>query len=317
MRKFILKILIIFAITLVISYPLDVFISTNLKKSSHIASDEFSTWNAIIDGNLNSEMYIYGSSRGCFHFNPIIIEDSLGMPVYNLGINGHTFNIEYLRHKLALKYNKSPKYIILSLEPSALSKGNLFNQDQFLPYMLWDRTFYKYMSKFKGFVFLDYTIPLIRYYGNLKMINEAIRMYLNPKVNNNKIRIKGYEGKDMVWSSDFDNAKKRLKEYEIEIDNSTYDLFLQFLKECQQQNIKVILVYSPIYIDGQKFIKNQNDIIKIYQNIANEYNLEYLDYTQDSICYNKNYFYNAMHLNKTGAEIFTKNISHILKEKLN
>ena len=35
-----------------------------------------------------------------------------------------------------------------------------------------------------------------------------------------------------------------------------------------------------------------------------------LNYTYDPISYDTNFFYNATHLNKTGAELFTRKLAH-------
>lgn len=80
-----------------------------------------------------------------------------------------------------------------------------------------------------------------------------------------------------------------------------------------KQNIKLILVYSPEYIDGQKYVQNRVDIIKIFEDFSKKYNLTYLDYSNDPMCNDKDYFYNASHLNEKGSILFSKKIGNDLK----
>ena len=220
--------------------------------------------------------------------------------------------MQYLRHLLALENNSKPKVIIHSVDIGTLQKGRMYNPDQFLPYMLWNKTFYDYMSMYDGYSYFDYKIPLIRYYGKLEAIKTAIKM--SSHQSNEVQRIKGYLGNDNSWNNDFDNAKKSMKKYVSLPDSLTLSLFDNYLAECKKNKIDVILVYSPYYIEGQEFIKNQSEIINIYEMLAQKYDFMFLDFTKDEICFDKKYFYNTSHMNKTGAELFTKKLCNQIKE---
>jgi len=316
MKKFLLKILIFLLPIILLGYFVDLFISTNLRKSNLYAQKEYPTWNAILEGKLDANILIYGSSRAWVHFDPKIIEDSLQQPAYNLGIDGHTFNMQYLRHLLTLENNPKPKLIIHSIDIGTLEKGNLYNADQFLPYMLWDKTFYEYLSKYKGFTYLDFKIPLMRYYGKWDAIRTSIEMLIIPRINQPQ-RIRGYQGQNKTWNQDLDKAREKMTKYVIKFDKPSAILFDQYLKECKEQQIEVILVYPPIYIEGQEFIANQDEIIQGFQAFADKYDFMFLDYSDDELCLNKDYFYNASHMNKTGAELFTKKLCTEIKKQEN
>ena len=47
----------------------------------------------------------------------------------------------------------------------------------------------------------------------------------------------------------------------------------------------------------------------MFMQIANDYGLPYLDYTYDELSYDTAYFYNTMHLNKTGADLFSRKVA--------
>lgn len=294
---------------ILISFYADNYISENLKKSNSFAEKEYSTWNAIIDGKVNSDIVIYGSSRAWKHINPTMINKSLNVSTYNLGIDGHNFWLQYLRHSLLLENNTRPKLIILSLDVFTLQKvDDLYNLEQFLPYMLWNTKIKDATISYNGYNLMDYNIPLIRYFGRGNAIQTSM------KGKSQVERIKGYQGQNQQWNNDFDKAKSVMKNYEKSLDTASIILFEKFLKECRNKKIKIIFVYSPEYIKGQKFIKNRSQIISLYKKMSNKYNIPFYNYSNDPLCFKKKYFYNATHLNKTGAEIFTKKLIDSLKK---
>ncbi|POY39995.1 hypothetical protein C3L50_09210 [Flavobacterium alvei] len=312
MKKFIKQILLFLLPIVLISFYADNYISTNLKKSNSFAVKEYSTWNAIIDGQINSKIVIYGSSRAWVHINPKMIGDALNVSTYNLGIDGHNFWLQYLRHSLLLENNTNPQIIIFSLDVFTLQKvKDLYNSDQFLPYMLWNDKIRNATISYNGFKSIDYEIPLIRYFGRQNAIQTA---FLVKKTNNEVERIKGYQGQDRQWNLDFDKAKKTMKNYERELDSSSIVLFEHFLNECKSKKIKLLFVYSPEYIEGQKFVKNRGVIISLYEKYSKKYDIPFYNYSNDPLSYQKKYFYNASHLNKTGAELFTKKLIDSLKK---
>src|SRR5688572_30478180 len=130
--KVFLKQLILFLLPIAVSaYFIDRAISLNLKRSNTHAYKEYPTWNSILNGTVNSEIVIYGDSRAWVQIDPSMIGSALNTGAYNLGIDGHNFWMQYLRHSLLLKNNVKPKLIIHSIDAFTLQKReDLFNPDQ-------------------------------------------------------------------------------------------------------------------------------------------------------------------------------------------
>lgn len=314
MRKFIINISLFFLPFILLAYPLDKFLSNNLRKSNLIAVKEYPVWNAIFDSKVNSDIVIYGSSRAWVHIDAPMIQDSLKIRTYNLGIDGHNFWLQNLRHRLLLKFNKKPELIIYSVDIFTLQKrGDLYNKEQFLPYMLWDKDIERSTISYNGFNIPDYYVPLLRYYGKYDHIREAFRLKLKPQ-NNAPTRKNGYEGQLATWNDDFDKAKVGIEKYTANLDTASVRLFEAFLKNAISQKIKVALIYTPEYIEGQEFTKNRNEIINIYKSLGIKYDIPFYDFSNDSMVYDKKYFYNAEHLNKSGAELLTKELIDTLKK---
>lgn len=313
MKKFIRKSTTFSLILIILAVLIDKAVSYYLKQSNQYMG-EFEVWNDIYDGNATCDIAIYGSSRAWVQFSPQILTDSLNESVYNLGIDGHNFWLQYLRHLEYLKHNPKPKAILMSIDIFSLQKRkDLYQMDQFLPYMLWNKDIRKLTSSYEGFNSADYYFPLVRYYGKNKVLSTCISVILNND-GNTEYRNHGYRAMDKPWNNDFDKAKETMKGYEIDLDSASINLFSEFILECKKSNIELVLVYAPEYIEGQKFVLNRSDILNIYADLANQHNLLFLDYSNSKISFNKSLFYNTQHLNAKGATLFTKILAGDLKK---
>ena len=303
MKTFLKKLILFLLPLLLIAYGFDSFLSAILKKSNSFADGEYPVWNDLYGGKINSDVVIYGSSRALKHIDPAAISDRLRTTAYNLGVNGHSFKSQYFRHSLLLKYNKKPKIIIQTLDVTSFEKNSdLYNPDQFLPYMLNNKEMKQ--AIYNGFHPVDYKLPLIRYYGKKEAIIEICKLLLRPG-SNKPMRIKGYRPRDLNWNNDLMSAQQELGSFEVISDSLIINLFERYLNECNREKIQIIFVYTPEYIEGQKFVINRSDIMALYYQLSKKYDIPFCDYSNDSLSFHKEYFYNSGHLNKVGAELFT------------
>jgi len=313
MKKFLIQFFLFLLPMVLLAYGADIFISTNLKKSNKFVKGEYTTWNDLYNNNVNSKVLIMGSSRAWVHIDAKMIGDSLHTSAYNLGIDGHNFWMQEYRRILAMRQSVKPKVIIQSIDVFTLEKrADLFYPEQFLPYMLGNHELEKVTESFIGFTHPDFEVPMLRYYGKGKAIIEGVRMALQGE--NPPTRIRGFEGHEESWNNDFENAKAQMGSYTVKLDPATVKIFENYLRECQRQNIKVIFVYSPEYIEGQNFIANRTAMMGVYKRWAQKYNIPFFDYSNDPISFEKKYFYNALHMNKPGAEYFTYKFIQDLKK---
>lgn len=314
MRSFLFKILTFTAICLLSFLGLDNVISYHLRKDSIYATGQALTWDRIIHSDIKYDIYVYGSSRARNHMHPQIISDSLGMSCFNFGIDGHNFDIQHLRHELLIKHNPKPKIIIHSLDAFTLRKRKgLFMRNQFLPHALSERSYCRVMSDFEGFHLLDYYIPLIRYHGRNYALKTAYSNFRN-KIPVWTDRINGYKPKG---PDSLQIGVVEKQPYEInDLDETTIQLFESYIKSCTEMGIELILVYTPEYKVYQSNLSNRDDILGIYRNLADKYNIEFWDYSDDAICDNADYFFNNLHLNTAGTELFSAQLSSRIKAYL-
>ncbi|WP_299767275.1 hypothetical protein [uncultured Dokdonia sp.] len=313
MRKFLLKLAYLILPLVALSYPLDYLISNALKED-HGVHGEYEVWNAIYENKIDGDIAIYGSSRAWVQINPEILETHLGKKVYNFGVDGHNFRIQYLRHLEYIKHNKKPHHIIVSVDAFTLQKReDLYNQEQFLPYMLWNKNITEYTSSYKGFSKADYYIPFVRYAGRIATIKKANSYLLYPEEDTTNFRQKGFRSFDLQWDASVDSLLASEKKYTIQFHSETRTLLEYFVQECQRDGITVTFVYAPEYIAGQHYVVNREEAMTMYRDIAQKYSLVFLDYSNDELSFKKDFFYNASHLNTEGAQLFTEKLAQDLK----
>ena len=291
---------------------MDVFVST-LFRNIHVAPGDIEVWNDIYESNIECDLAIYGSSRAWVHIDPKIIQDSLNFRAYNFGIDGHNFWLQYLRHREYFKNNKAPKIIVLAVDVFSLQKGlDLYEKSQFLPYMLWNKTILEGTKSYHGFNPWDFYVPLIRYFDDRDTFLELMNNYLL-SVQSSNYRENGFRAIDVEWNEDFRMAKSKMNSYHAKIDPASKRLFERFINDCKTRGVQLILTYTPEYIEGQKFISNRSEIVDLFTEYSIKNDLVFLDYSTDSICLDKNNFYNTMHLNSRGSKKFSQKLASDLK----
>ena len=310
MRRFFFKLATFFIPAFLIAYSLDLYISNSFKKTN-MAFGEYEVWNDIYNGNVNADIAIFGSSRAWLHFNPKLFESRLNKSTYNLGLDGHNFWLQYLRYKEYFKFNKHPETIIYSVDVFSLRKRkDLYNKKQFLPYMLWNYDIYKFTRSYDGFSIGDYFVPLLRYFGNVRVKDFKKILSANE---NKKYRCQGFKGMDLKWDNESNDKVVNNQEYFVDVDTASIILFKSFIKDLKAENINILFVYSPEYIGGQNIFKNRNEMIGMFTQLAKEFEVPFLDYSDSIISSDRKLFYNNLHLTKEGADLFTNNIIDYLE----
>lgn len=306
MKKFIKRLALFCLPILILAYPADLFISNGLRNSTY-SDGEIEIWNDLYNGDLQAKHLFYGSSRAWVHFSPAVMEEETGVPFYNLGMDAHNFYMQHLRHEEMLKHNPKPELIVLGLDMGSLEKRpDLYNKNMLLPFMLWNKAIADAALTYKGFTKADFMIPLYRYFGEFEAVKSGLKYCIQP---DDRFRYRGYKGRDEEWNSDLDKAKAEIGTYTVNLDSLSVELFEEFLVQTKADSIPVVLVYTPEYIEGQGFVSNRKEIMKMYQDYSEEYDVPFLDYSQDSISYHKEFFYNTMHMNRKGSELFTEKLA--------
>lgn len=307
MKTFVVKISFFLIPIFLLAYPIDLIISKNLAKSETHAQFEYHTWNDIYNENIDDSLIFIGNSRSRSQISPFIIEKTTGISAYNMGMDGQQFELQYLRWK-EYKKNNAPKYVVSIVDIFFLSENaGIYNHEQFLPYALNNKNYENYLLNKNTFDYLDFKIPLIRYYGEQQSIITSLKNCFKQSYRGSTS--KGYYPSEEKWN---DN---NTTPYNVEIQPRIKDIYLKFIKECKNEGIKIIMVYPPEYISSDKIILNKSSIIDSLKAIATQNNLNFIDFSKCSLNKDQTKFYNYTHLNKKGAEIFSSMLGDSLKIK--
>ncbi|GHT19047.1 hypothetical protein AGMMS4957_02480 [Bacteroidia bacterium] len=304
MKKFLIKVSVYIVLLIAGAFTLQYILEKKIKQ----VNLDGQTWN-IFSSKISSDVIISGNSRAADDFSPQILDSVLHINSYNFGMHGQPFPVQLVRFKLFEKYNQKPKLIIHSVDFFTLSQGYRFNMRQFSPYLHEDLL--RDGLRKMGATEAELNIPLWFYASGWRLILEVFTRPSTPDFGH-----KGYVEKDLNWDgAKFDKvlsgdslAAKREPE--------VVALFDSYLSYCKENDIQVILVYTPQYIKATEFTKNWDGEMQLYHDFAKKYDIPFLDYTHDAICNDITYFYNATHLNKKGAELFTLKLANDIKKNL-
>jgi len=305
-KKFFLKSFLFVIILLGCSYGLDFAISNGL---SNMQDYRFQSWNDVIQSEVNADIIVNGNSRGLSHFNVEILEEVLNCNAYNLSIGGHPFNIQNMKYNFYLEHNKPPSVIIQNVDFLTINSAQVIGheREQVFPY-IFDSFLQTHLHDF-GFSKMELYLPLIRYFGYQMVIKNGLLQFLKLRNYNSHPSYKGFYPEKGQWNP---TELNRLEDITFETDTAAAKLFEQYLTDCKKNEIKVILVNSPVYYRAMNKVSNRDSMTDYFQDISTKNGHIYLDYTKDDICLDSTNFSVSVHLNEKGAAKFTRKLANDL-----
>lgn len=302
MKSFLLKSLLFFVVFFVLEKSLLLIRNTAPERELDKRLEQ------ILTGKINADIIVMGSSRGARDIIASSIADSLHTTAYNLSYPGSNILFhEYLLEKLLQFENKKPKLIILAADdPAELSLDNTIN-------FRFDRLY-----------------PLVKY--------EDVRKTLVEKGEKDKIlsqlfvvhqlglanfdfRKKHFDSQDTLLADGSMPISFRSNKFKPSFSNKykTYDPAIEdsnkvkslthFLGLCKENNIRVLMALAPNFGNPTQGFKQR------MEGYANPFNSDVMIYdTTNTIYKNEQYYFDAGHLTKSGAVVFTGEIIDYVKE---
>lgn len=311
MKKFLFKTLLYILLIFSLFGMLVTITNSGLRRSEF---GNLKEWRELLEGKINADVLIQGSSRAWVQYNPTIIDTVLSTNSFNLGMDGAPFDIQYLRFKAYLENNKAPKLIIQNVDLDLLdTQEEFFQKYQFLPFL--NNKYFENLLKNQELIsFTDIYFPFMRYLGQPKAVQIGFSEYLGITHYQTE-KYKGYAARHDSWDdSKFEQRKKRGKG-NWKVNAEARRLFQHFIDECKDKNIKLVLVFAPIYYEITDLVVDFEASKQLYTSIANQNNITFLDYSLCEISYNKKFFYNMTHLNSMGSDLFSSKVCKDLQTK--
>lgn len=306
MKKFLSRFLIFCIILYLLGLGVDWCLSRPFKK---LESSPFGNWNDIYQKEMKNDILIMGTSRAYVQINPRILDSILQMSSYNLGCNGRTVDSQIEKYKIYRHRQKyKPQLILYELYPGSLDTSNGYEKIQYLPYLqdpyIWWQT-----RKTDHFSFADCFIPCWRYLDYKEDLRSVYKKDYFYKQAQHTL-YKGFVDYDKPWDG---SALAKIDTIHYLKNPNILKQFEAFLDDCHKEHIQVVFVLAPYYIEATKKIYDLDGMFKMYQDLADKHNCLMLNYFDDTLCYDTAYFYNATHLNRTGATLFSIQLAEDVK----
>ena len=301
MKKYFIKI-ILFAIIIVIS---DVLCGYFFRYWFHnIQSGAIGRTN-YIDEQLDEDILIFGSSRAEYHYNPLLISDSLQMTCYNCGASGYGILAAYGRLSI-IKERHQPKVII-------------FDTSRDFDIIIEDN------NKYIGLLKKDYEKGNIAELFNdidskqkYKMLSQMYR-YNSDFNHNPKSIFKPFHGR---YTSDSLHGFLQLKD---DFDSMKIDpSFMRCEGEIDTLKIKYINKFIDLAEGSQLFFVSSpiwygmpSEHLAPIKEICKRRNVPFIDFSNDTkYVHNNAFFKDGKHLNDRGSDEFTKDFVKTIRPLL-
>lgn len=293
MKKFLIHSVVFAAILWVFAIIADIYVSNNLR---HSKERKYAAWNGIYNDTTYYDLVINGSSRAWVQYDPHILDSILHLNTYNFGIDGSAINRQIIKYHKYCELHGQPKYLLQNIDIFTMARTFGYEREQFFPYFFYDKDLLLKADKYEHFTLLEKYIPYYRYIG-IDLYDWDAGLY------------KGYCGQDKAWDG---SMFSQMDTVQVSSDSSMLRLFDDFLTEQAHLGTRVILVYSPIYHGVIDKCPDTGKMYTMYDSLAIKHHLSILNYIEMPLCYDTAYFYNATHLNRQGAEIFTTRLAQDL-----
>lgn len=234
----------------------------------------------------NVDILFLGSSRSYRHYD-IRFFRKKGIKSFNLGTGGMTF----LQAEILLNRHidwLNPKLIIFDVYPSMMGSDGIESSLRLINHSKPDKYFFK----------------LFWHQKNLKVFNSLIfSLYRNMiydlgDIENHKRNGHTYVSGGFVESK-VNNSKSISKDtLEFNIRDFQLQSFKNIKKFLYQKKTSVIFIQSPMH-KGISY-KNENDFNSLFK----RNNLIYFDFNELSFLNDTIHFYDSMHLNQGGVELY-------------
>lgn len=302
MKKFLLHIVCFLSIVFVLALIADIGIS--YKARHNVNMRMFEGWHDVFQDTMHYDVLISGSSRALVQYNPIIIDSIVGCNSYNLGMDGSSINREIIKYDAFCENHGYPELLIQNIDLFLLRCTRGYEREQFFPYFYTHMDLFEKVNIYEHYTLAERYIPFYRWLGWRDAYAHLFSCDNTPDM------IKGYYPQEATW----DGAKLSEKDsIAFQRETEAMELFESFIANQKDRGVRVILVYAPIYAEVKSKCPEWDVMYQYYGGIADRYDVPILDYNDDEICCDTTYFYNGMHLNKRGAELFSAKLARDLQ----
>jgi hypothetical protein len=280
----------------------------------HLSTGEFGVWNRIVQGSINADVVISGSSRALTHYDPRVLQPLLGRSVFNIGLNGSQTDMQLARLQTYLLHNRKPSLVIHNLDTFSLqvTHGEVYDPSQYVPY-LDQAPLYEALARVDSDVWRWRQLPLYGYATQDMRLNwvRGLLDWIAPP--REDTHVAGFTPRDWAWRDDFERFRARHPQgVHIDVEPRGEQQLEALARVCREEGIRLVLAFSPEYAQMQAITTNRLDIVRRFEALAQRNGALFLDFSDSALVADRRYFYNSQHLNAQGAALFSRELAQRL-----
>jgi hypothetical protein len=334
MNKFAIKLVIFLIFVKIIDSSLYSFFSWTTRSQIGLVED-YGSLNRMYQGLINSDIVFAGSSRMYLHINPEIIQEITGRTAWNIGMDGSNFEQHKFTIEEYLLHNSLPKIIVLEADLESLETRTLtFKTHLFIPYRnrsvhtleLFNRNWEEKI----GYWLLSSSI----YKHQITRTIKDAGIIFNSIKNRNFIDKKPLAPESVKTETGdciFINGAclKKGQEpggFQIPVQPGLYNLsnmderkkgFEELAKLAAEKGF-ILVLFTPPYLSGTTDGSQQKIASEFYDYLSRKYrNTHYINYADNKVfSENPDLWWNAGHLNFTGANLLSEQLGEALNQLL-
>lgn len=246
-----------------------------------------------------SDILILGASRAHHSFDPRIIEQETKLTCFNGGRSG--VNIDYFDLCLETYLKRcTPKLIILDVSSDMMEtpKGDQFKNLKCL-YGISKPLTHAMDSAYNPIERLKLHSNL---YRNNRVFNEVLQLYLSKRCP----ELKGFQPLEGEYKTPYTIANKPFL-----VSKNRLSKLNHIVEMCHHRKVKLIVTYAPT------LRLSTHGFSQWLTNYCKTRNIPYYDYSWTKKYYlHPEFFKDEVHLNSTGATIFTHEVNDIINANL-
>lgn len=307
------RILSFFVLVGLLAFALNAALDAGLRR---IKTSEFGVWNAIVDGSINADILITGSSRALTHYDARILQQKLQRTAYNIGLNGSQTDMQVARLRTYLAHNRNPGLLIHNLDLFSFqtTHGGVYDPGQFVPYIR-EPALYEALSRINENAWKSRYLPLYGYaVEDLRFTwIQGVRSWFgwNPPEDH----FQGFKPRHLPWTGEFERFKaQNPKGARFEVEPAGEREMEALLQLCRERRIPVLLVYSPEYLNMQQMTTNRAEIFARFRALGDRFGATVWDFSDSPLSPQQDKFYNSQHLNAEGAALFSAAVAERLAQ---
>ncbi|WP_107040067.1 hypothetical protein [Brumimicrobium mesophilum] len=292
-KKFLYKVFLFIAIVFCVDYASGIVFGKLYKTAkSGVAFQE----NYIMN-KTSQELLIFGSSRAAYHYIPAILKDTLGISTYNCGREGTGIYYHY-GVLLSTLERYTPKVIFLDIDYRDIYVGEgIFGVDALKEHA----PFYHSVSpEFDSLLSLTGEKEVFKLNSNLYKYSSKSFKILTGNLIQGRDNKQGFRVLTGNWNKTIDS----LDAEKLAVDEKKIETLQKFIDKAKTNNIKFVFTVSPY------FKITPENLYKPLIELAKKNDIQVLNHLQDQrFLSDKSMFNDELHLNKQGAQLYSRMIA--------